>query len=53
MERRNEAGEKDFDWVLPYRREGLIKEHQVELPARERRKGSLGQSRDTSGANVV
>lgn len=50
---RHEAGEKGFDWVLPYRRAGLIKEHQAELPARERRKESLRQSRDTSGANVL
>ena len=48
VEMKNRLEERNSEWVLPYRREGLMKEDQAELPERAGR-GEPGTVPDTAG----
>lgn len=55
-EKRGWSFKRNFEWVLPSRREGITTKDQVgelPVPVGERRKGNLGLSLDTSGASVL
>ena len=51
VEMKNRLEERNSEWVLPYRREGLMKEDQAELPERAGR-GEPGTVPDTAGAST-